>query len=194
MVELALKALLLITLGQHIIMGLNDHRGDRSLESDEESLYRYRKIDKQTAKKIFVRVDKNRDRHLSFKEMRDEWSYMRRETFDKYDRDNDGFLRFSDFWQLVQDSTMYLRSLEMDTESLYQYPRIPIQTAKRIFIGVDKNGDNRLSFKEMRDKWSYMRRETFDYYDRDNDSFLRFSEYWQLVMDYTRKDGNRIPV
>merc|ERR1711974_160236 len=106
MVELALKALLLITLGQHFIMGLNYHRVDRSLESDEESLYRrYRKIDIHTAKRIFIGVDKNGDNRLSYKEMRDEWSYMRREKFDKYDRDNDGFLSFSEYWQLVVDHT-----------------------------------------------------------------------------------------
>merc|ERR1712168_365109 len=187
MVQLALKALLLITLGQHCIMGLNDHRGERRLDLDEESLNRYPKIDKETARRIFINTaDKNGDKFLSYKEMHDEWPQMRRDKFDKYDRNNDGFLSFPEFWKLVQDHTIFTRSLEIDTESLNRYPNLDKETARMIFNRADKNGDKFLSYKEMHDKWPQMRRDKFDKYDRNNDGFLSFPEFWKLVQDHTK--------
>jgi len=111
---------------------------------------------------------------------------MRRDKFDKYDRNNDGFLSFPEFWKLVQDHTIFTRSLEIDTESLNRYPNLDKETARMIFNRADKNGDKFLSYKEMHDKWPQMRRDKFDKYDRNNDGFLSFPEFWKLVQDHTR--------
>merc|ERR1712168_448910 len=114
MVELALKALLIITLGQHFIMG---HRVDRSLESDEESLFAPGGSNLQM---LFNEADTNNDQRLTFDECLKKWSQTHLSAFKRADSNNDTFLSFDEFKQPPRKTATQPRQLQLQQLRLYQ--------------------------------------------------------------------------
>merc|ERR1711887_360873 len=106
MVQLTLKALLLISLGQYFVMGGED--------KDEEAFFEQRRLYSDDIRRIFNEYDADKDGRLSYKECRDKTperpEAAARKKFEKFDENDDEFLDFSEFSKLVKhDIRKYTR-------------------------------------------------------------------------------------
>jgi len=208
MFELAQKALLFITLGQHFTIGFNQHRWDRSLEVDEDSLYEPRTLNPGVIRELFNEIDTTGDRHISFDEFREKSpnrpEHEAKILFEKADRNHDGLINFDEFWQAIQewpgslikilkmadrnhdnriDSKELLwwrpRSLEKIDEESFNKPR-RLDPRRLVFYEVDRDGDGHLSFDEIRREWPRSLYKTFKMADRNHDNFIDFKEFMQF--------------
>merc|ERR1711931_243278 len=124
MVQLALKTLVLMSLGQYFVMGcppsgppynqptwkvvpFPPENPPTDWKKYRETLYQRRGLDPDFIRKIFIEFDANKDGRLSYKECHDKRQIGKPESklrriFAKSDKNEDDFLDFFEFSELVK--------------------------------------------------------------------------------------------
>lgn len=129
---------------------------------------RLRAVPEQNRRKIFDRLDRNKDGNLTVKELwlpGLHWRVKLRRNFHQADIDKDGFLDIVEFMQVRHLTKM------------------PEENRRRIFKRLDSNADQRLSKREIRfvkKKRIKSFKAKFLAHDKNGDGNLNYAEYSEL--------------